>query len=431
MATMGTPEIHLGSQAMNRLKVAAVLGFIVAGSGWFGAVSAASPATTAARPLAGLPTAESLIGSVPSERMPPGTMTDEQAAAFREWAAQKLGGVNAVADFIVDAVTEQRSGAILLTGHLESPLALNGRSTQCSFKVTMASGEAAADDLAPGTKVSVTGTLARNEPLSPVRGTVPVGATGRMGVTGWSPTAAFLEMQMVDGQSVIVERPPPPVVEKPKDPPKPPPALPPIKPVPEPPATSTTDPKAGTAPPAFFGAPVGEAEKIVYIVDRSGSMTDSIDYVKSELRRCLGELKEEKQFHIVFYSSGPPVEMPPRKLVPATEENKKKAFAFIEDVIAQGETIPTEALQRAFALQPDVIFLLTDGDFTERHTVPGLIARLNVGKAVKVNTIAFLYKNGEAELKEIAAQNGGLYKFVSDKDLEALRKDAPPVGTKK
>ena len=56
----------------------------------------------------------------------------------------------------------------------------------------------------------------------------------------------------------------------------------------------------------FFGAG-GEARKIVYVVDRSGSMTDSIDYVKFELKRSIGELGEEKEFHVIFYSSGPPV----------------------------------------------------------------------------------------------------------------------------
>jgi hypothetical protein len=40
----------------------------------------------------------------------------------------------------------------------------------------------------------------------------------------------------------------------------------------------------------------------------------------------------------------------------------------------------------------------------------------------KVNTIAFINNIGEAVLKQIAADSGGTYRFVSDADLEQLRK---------
>jgi hypothetical protein len=147
-------------------------------------------------------------------------------------------------------------------------------------------------------------------------------------------------------------------------------------------------------------------------------MTDSIDYVKYVTKRCLGQLTEKDLFDVLFMSSGPPVEMPPKKLVPATDKNKESSFEFIDGVIAQGETTPEGALKRAFELKPEVIFLLTDGEFD--RSVVDLVKQLNARKRVKVNTICFLYETGGALLKEIAAQNGGTYKFVSEKDLAAL-----------
>jgi len=167
----------------------------------------------------------------------------------------------------------------------------------------------------------------------------------------------------------------------------------------------------------FFGAG-GEARKIVYVVDRSGSMTDSIDYVKFELKRSIGELGEEKEFHVIFYSSGPPVEMPTRRLVNATDRNKQLAFEFVDGVIAQGETDPSKALERAFEVKPELIYLLTDGEFDK--TIVGLVKKLNAGGQVNVHTIGFLYRNGELVLKQIAEENGGNYKFVSEKDLATL-----------
>ena len=170
----------------------------------------------------------------------------------------------------------------------------------------------------------------------------------------------------------------------------------------------------------FFGAggESDESAKIVYVVDRSGSMTDSIDYVKFELKRSIGELSEDKEFHVIFYSSGPPVEMPTRRLVNATERNKQLAFEFIDSVIAQGETDPSEALKRAFDTKPELVYLLTDGEFD--RAIVDLVKRLNANQQVTVHTIGFLYQVGEQVLKQIADENNGNYKFVSEKDLATL-----------
>jgi len=167
----------------------------------------------------------------------------------------------------------------------------------------------------------------------------------------------------------------------------------------------------------FFGIS-GPMRRVVYVVDRSGSMTDSIMYVKYELKRSIGELGEDAEFHVIFYSTGPPVEMPTRRLVPATERNKKLAFEFIDGIVAQGETDPSKALDRAFAVKPELIYLLTDGEFDK--AIIDRVSRLNEGNKVTVHTIGFLYRIGEEVLKQIAKENSGDYKFVSEADLATL-----------
>jgi secreted protein with Ig-like and vWFA domain len=118
--------------------------------------------------------------------------------------------------------------------------------------------------------------------------------------------------------------------------------------------------------------------------------------------------------------------MPTRRLVNGTERNKQLAYEFIDGVIVQGQTDPSKALERAFACNPDAIYLLTDGEFD--RAIIDLLKRLNVGGKVTVHTIGFIYKTGEAVLKAIAEQNGGQYRFVSEKDLAALSKPADSTG---
>jgi len=170
----------------------------------------------------------------------------------------------------------------------------------------------------------------------------------------------------------------------------------------------------------FFGIPIRAARggKIVYVVDRSGSMSDSLEFVKYELKRSIGELSEIREFHVIFYSSGPPIEMPSRRLVNATARNKQMAFEFIDGVIAQGETDPSKALDLAFGCKPELIYLLTDGEFD--RAIIDQVKRLNVGGQVAVHTIGFLYKTGEAVMRQIADDNHGKYNFVSQSDLPNL-----------
>jgi Mg-chelatase subunit ChlD len=159
-------------------------------------------------------------------------------------------------------------------------------------------------------------------------------------------------------------------------------------------------------------------KKIVYIVDRSGSMTNAMDYLKAELKRSIGKLQPDQQFHVIFFSSGPALEMPDKRLIPASDANKQKACTWIADIKAQGETDPEEAIKRAFSVGAEVIYLVTDGEF-DRSVVHTIKTLNKVGK-VTIHTITFVYKDGEKILKDIASQNGGKYRFVSEADLATL-----------
>ena len=161
----------------------------------------------------------------------------------------------------------------------------------------------------------------------------------------------------------------------------------------------------------FFGLPWDKCRRIVYVLDRSGSMTDSIDFVKAEVKRSIGQLPEEAQFNVIFFSSGPPIAMQDRQLARATVRDKASAFEFVDGVDARGETDPSDALKRAFALNPELIYLLTDGELD--GAVADLVGHLNLRRKVTLHAVAFVYPHSEQVLKQIARENGGRYRFVS------------------
>ena len=162
---------------------------------------------------------------------------------------------------------------------------------------------------------------------------------------------------------------------------------------------------------SFYGVAPGKAGRIIYVVDHSSSMEDAFGGVQLELKRTVSSMTEKKFFHLIFFTDGQFQEMPARTILRASKAHKNAAKRFIDSIKPGGGTDPKLALDRAFKLRPDLIYLLTDGQFDE--DVVTYVQRLNnKGRKVTVNTICFGYHQGEDVLKSIATQNSGKYRFI-------------------
>ncbi len=163
----------------------------------------------------------------------------------------------------------------------------------------------------------------------------------------------------------------------------------------------------------FFGT-TAKGKSFVFVVDCSGSMQGPrFQRALSELRNSLEQLEPQQKFQIVFFNDHalPLVHSEhSTKLMPATRQVLAEVFAWIEDRQAQGGTVPDDALRRALALKPDVVFFLTDADRVPRK-VRTLIANCNKHKST-VHTIAFGDRGGETLMQGIAADHHGRYRFV-------------------
>jgi len=177
------------------------------------------------------------------------------------------------------------------------------------------------------------------------------------------------------------------------------------------------------------GGPVGSlwgvgdgqrADSIVYVLDRSGSMSDTFSLLQRELMRALGSLDQDQLFNVIWFSEGKATELAPRMLK-ATMENKREAFEAIKKIVPSGQTEPIDAIRRALTYRPDVMFMLSDGDFGEENDkVIRMIRERNRDQKTIVNTILFVYDttgDGQRVLKTIAQTNGGTFKHVTDEDV--------------
>ncbi len=175
---------------------------------------------------------------------------------------------------------------------------------------------------------------------------------------------------------------------------------------------------AGGGPgPDFFGLGTSArgARKIVYVVDRSGSMLDTFVHVREELKQSIDELRRSQKFHVIFFNAGEPLENPPKRPVSAIRAQKERFFQFLDKVFPEGSTHPERAMRRALSLEPDLIYFLTDGEF--HPSLGDELDKWNRSRRVRIFTIAFFDQAGAELLERIAREHGGEFKFVCEDDV--------------
>ncbi len=177
---------------------------------------------------------------------------------------------------------------------------------------------------------------------------------------------------------------------------------------------------------SIFRAPprgsAGGVRLVAFVCDASGSMLQAgkFDMLRMELQKAVGSLSPIHGFNVILFKEKSFLAVDTKSLMTANEANKKRTFTFLDDVMPQGATDPIPALDAAFKQGPELIFLLTDGDFPDNTGVISWIRSHNTGKKIKISTIAFVDagKEYESTLKTIATENGGTYKFVDQNDLK-------------
>jgi hypothetical protein len=189
----------------------------------------------------------------------------------------------------------------------------------------------------------------------------------------------------------------------------------------------------------FFGLK-GDARRVVFLIDATGSLIDTLPFVIEELKRAIQRLSPQQEFTVIFFrgenvfdQSVIEVPVPAPGWKSATRQVKASVADWIDlgagNVEPGGKATPVEAVERALNYEPDLVVLLSD-DITgsgptaiDQQQLLEKIEELSAGR-VRINTIQFLYRDPLAEapgkegtMKLIAERTGGRHKFVDQEEL--------------
>jgi len=164
----------------------------------------------------------------------------------------------------------------------------------------------------------------------------------------------------------------------------------------------------------FFGVRT-RGRRIVYVVDNSNSMQGGkFETACAELQRSVEQLDEKQNFFVIFFSDmAYPLFYPhtARQMMPATEENKRRLKYWLDTVQRCLKTKGEEAMRLAFLLNPDAIYILGDGAFTD-NTVNKVLSLPRL--PVTIHTLGFRMKEqAERDLRRIADKFHGTFTEVS------------------
>lgn len=191
-------------------------------------------------------------------------------------------------------------------------------------------------------------------------------------------------------------------------------------------AKMTSGGKPSMSQASFYGA-ASSGNCFSFVIDGSGSMRGGPwEAAKGELLRSLASFSAQQRFHIIFFNRElhilprPGEREPATAALYATPENLEHARSWLNTLRIDIGAPPVEALDFAIELEPDAIYLLTDGD-TKVDVVKHLKKANRVedfvfGEQVKVpiHTIAFYSLKGRELLTQVAAENKGQFIYVPD-----------------
>jgi hypothetical protein len=172
---------------------------------------------------------------------------------------------------------------------------------------------------------------------------------------------------------------------------------------------------------AFFGA-YAEGKRFIFVLDSSRSMLqdDRWTYACNQLIDSLNGLQPEQEFYVICFDieTSYLFNIPPTraKFFKSDENTLPRVKRWLRSHELGRATMPAQALQNALALQPDAIFLLSDGELQDDSV--NMLRMINgfssEYRQIPIHTVHLFSNEGRETLKLIARENSGTFTPVQN-----------------
>jgi len=172
---------------------------------------------------------------------------------------------------------------------------------------------------------------------------------------------------------------------------------------------------------AFFGA-YAEGKRFIFVLDSSRSMLqdDRWTYACNQLIDSLNGLQPEQEFYVICFDieTSYLFNIPPTraKFFKSDDKTLPRVKRWLRSHELGRATMPAQALQNALALEPDAIFLLSDGELQDNsvamlRTINGFSSAY---RQIPIHTVHLFSNEGRDTLKLIARENSGTFTPVQN-----------------
>lgn len=177
-------------------------------------------------------------------------------------------------------------------------------------------------------------------------------------------------------------------------------------------------PKGDPTTVSIFNGGGVSGRKFVFVIDRSHSMGGDglgvLHRARQELVDAIGGLEDNHEFQIVAYHDSTIV-ISERRLLNATEENKRRVAPFFENVGAFGATNHFYGLLVGLNFKPDVLMFMTDGGSPDLTPAEIKQVKKLAGTRTQIHCIQFgsgSLQQTTSFLKKIARENQGSFRYI-------------------
>lgn len=170
---------------------------------------------------------------------------------------------------------------------------------------------------------------------------------------------------------------------------------------------------------SFFGSHA-YGDRFVFVVDSSSSMTGvRWNSACNQLIKSIEQLDSGQEFFVICfdYQTTFLFNLPPHRLKYSAKSEKsvRGVRTWLQSRTLGRATMPAEALQVALSLNPDAVFLLSDGELQDESLL--MLRMINAPntttRQIPINTISLFSGEGWWTLQQIAADSGGSFTPVT------------------